>query len=308
MKDLDALENELQELERKDAEAEVARKKMKAKAGNGGAAAAKSKKPRKKNTEAVQEAVMPKPEAVQEAVMPKPEAIQEAVMPKPEAIQEAAMPKGKGRQKKPTPEAVPVDSDEDAEVVALKDRLAAYNLDSSPDNSVTDNEVLPDAKAAKKVNKKRGAVAKKANTVMLSEDDTDDEDFGMAEEPKGKKERGKRANKTKATASTKPGAGQSKQVLSQKLISEMFQPQENAENSPEKKVRRIRPSPFNKKSASFLNRAGTSDDSSSGTSVDVEQMDSVAKVARPKRENRTRAVYVESDQESEEDDSSLRIF
>ncbi|KAG0472850.1 hypothetical protein HPP92_014707 [Vanilla planifolia] len=324
MKDLDALENELQVSWfecfwvhllflcvnttlmrgpilnqigiglRKDAEAEVARKKMKAKAGNGGAAAAKSKKPRKK-TQVQTRILNIIAEAVQEAVKPKPEAIQEAVMPKPEAIQEAAMPKGKGRQKKPTPEAVPVDSDEDAEVVALKDRLAAYNLDSSPDNS--------DAKATKKVNKKRGAVAKKANTVMLSEDDTDDEDFGMAEEPKGKKGGGKRANKTKATASTKPGAGQSKQVLSQKLISEMFQPQENAENSPEKKVRRIRPSPFNKKSASFLNRAGTSGDSSSGTSVDVEQMDSVAKVARPKRENRTRAVYVESDQESEEDDS-----
>ncbi|KAG0474646.1 hypothetical protein HPP92_014332 [Vanilla planifolia] len=271
MKDLDALENELQELERKDAEAEVARKKMKAKAGNGGAAAAKSKKPRKKNTE-----------AVQEAVKPKPEAIQEAVMPKPEAIQEAAMPKGKGVKRNRHL------SDEDAEVVALKDRLAAYNLDSSPDNSVTDNEVLPDAKATKKVNKKRGAVAKKANTVMLSEDDTDDEDFGMAEEPKGKKEEGK--EQTKPKPQLRPSQGWTEQT-------------KNAENSPEKKVRRIRPSPFNKKSALFLNRAGTSGDSSSGTSVDVEQMDSVAKVARPKRENRTRAVYVESDQESEEDDS-----
>ncbi|KAH0448872.1 hypothetical protein IEQ34_022672 [Dendrobium chrysotoxum] len=291
IKDLDALDKELDNLERQDAEAEVMRKKIKAKAGNGGAAAAKQapKKPRKNNT--------------------KPSAATEPIAIDSETVQEVTKLKPKGRQNKSKSQPVSVESDEDEDLVALKERLAAYNLDSSPERRAMETETMPEAAAAKEGPKKRAAAARKAMTVV-SDEDTDDEDFENNKVPKGKKGAGggrkpANATKAKATIATKKRAGQIKPLLTQKLISEVLPPATNAVDSPEKKVRKIRPSPFNKKSGSFLDKSGingsSSEDSSLGASDEAQREDSVAK-ARPKRENRTKAVYVESIESASEDE------
>ncbi|XP_020577441.1 DNA topoisomerase 2 [Phalaenopsis equestris] len=285
-KDLDALEKKLDELEKQDAEAEVTRKKNKEKAGNGGAAAAKKapKKPRKNNT--------------------KPSAAIESMPIDSETVQEVPKPKPKRRQQKSTAKTVSVESDEDEAVIALKDRLAAYNLDSSPETSAMETETVVEIAAAKGPKKRAGA-AKKPLKLDSDEEDTDDENFENDKAPRGKKGGGggrkpaANATKTKAITVRKKGDAQNKSLLSQKLISELLPPATNAVNSPEKKVRKIRPSPFNKKSGSLLNKSETSGSGSQDSSSGASAEDFVAR-ARPKRENRARVVYVESVSEGSE--------
>lgn len=308
IKDLDALEKELEEVERKDVEAEVQRLKIKAKAGNAGAKVSKQapKKPRKNNTS--------------KQASPSTESgnIEEIAIPKPP----------KGRQNKSTtakPVSAEIEEDDD-ELLELKDRLAAYNLEDSPDNNgVTAVEA---AKTAPKNRKK----------AMIVESDENDSDFDMAEEAPNGKKAAKKAPKKRAAAPAKKAAttaesddeeeieikggggrrrttaaNATKQQIkattakkgaaaNQKLITDMLKTTTIAENSPEKKVRKMRPSPFNKKSGSLLNhnKADDIEGGSSSSGVSVEE-DSAAARARPKRENRTKAVYVESHSESEED-------
>ncbi|KAK8945392.1 DNA topoisomerase 2 [Platanthera guangdongensis] len=303
--DLDALEKELEEIERKDVEAEAQRLKIKAKAGNGGAKVQAPKKPRKNNTSKHTSPFIESGNIEEDIVIPKP----------------------KGRQNKSTVKPVSVEIVEDDELLDLKDRLAAYNLEDSPDNNgVIIAEAAKDApknkkkavvdsdendsdfdmaeapngkKAAKKEPKKRAAVAKKTTTTVES----DDEEIEMAGAPEEKKKGGGRRRTTTANATKTKTTKARKGAANQKLITDMLQTATIVDNSPEKKVRKMRPSPFNKKSGSFLNKAagigndGIEDSSSTGASVE----DSVAARARPKRETRTKAVYVESVSESEED-------
>ena len=100
------------------------------------------------------------------------------------------------------------------------------------------------------------------NMPTVLEDD--DEDFESVEAPEGGKGRGRKPANEKAkgrkaatTAMKKRGVAQSEPVLSQKLITEVLKPAENAGISPEKKVRRMGASPFNKKSESVLGRTGS---------------------------------------------------
>ena len=144
-------------------------------------------------------------------------------------------------------------------------------------------------------------------------EDDDDEGFELVEAPpKGGKARGKKPANEKAkggkagtTTTRKRGTAQSKPVLSQKLITEVLKPVENTGISPEKKVRKMRASPFNKKSGSVLGRIGSSPTSSeeSGSSSPgnpAELNEVPAAAARPKRENSGRAVYIESDSDMED--------
>jgi DNA topoisomerase-2 len=89
----------------------------------------------------------------------------------------------------------------------------------------------------------------------------------------------------------------------------MLKPAENPGISPEKKVRKMRASPFNKKSGSVLGRVGEKNETSPGdeensgsasTSASTEEsIEVVPARARPQKVNRKQTRYVLSDSESE---------
>ena len=88
----------------------------------------------------------------------------------------------------------------------------------------------------------------------------------------------------------------------------MLKPAENSGISPEKKVRKMRESPFNKNSGSMLGRVGKVNEvieneenlGSASTSASFEETIEVAPArARPQRVNRAQTRYVLSDSESE---------
>lgn len=181
---------------------------------------------------------------------------------------------------------------------------------------LTDMETeLPQMQMKNKEPNRRAAAPKKPlSTADDDHDDIeiidDDDDF----EPEEKKKKGGRKPAANGKAA-KPPAGAKKrgpasskqsQLLGQKLITEVLKP---ADNSPEKKVRKMRASPFNKKSSSVLGRTVSIEEedeeetsemslSTLGSATDVSQ--AVAPAARPKRANRGKATYIISD-DSESD-------
>lgn len=204
--------------------------------------------------------------------------------------------------------------------------------------SEMDTEV-PEAPVQKKAPAKRAAAPKKtlatvSETVDLDDDDDeidDDEDFVAPAKGAAKKGGRKPAANTKAATSKAPaaaatkrrgGANKEPQLLGQKLLTDMLKPAENSGISPDKKVRKMRASPFNKKSGSMLGRAVAKDiddeattaseeKSSSSSPSTSESVDEVVEVpapkARPQRANRRQTRYVLSDSESEKgsDDSDF---
>lgn len=195
-----------------------------------------------------------------------------------------------------------------------------------------ETEVPQVAAAGKKkqANKRTGA-RKKTSTISdtseseaeIAVDDDDDEDFGVEEIPVPVAAAGKKGGKKAAAAPKQPAAAkkrgpakkqQQPQGIGQKLLTEMLKP---TGSSPEKKVRKMRASPFNKKSGSMLGKVGvpqvesTVSEELSGspsTSDDIEEVaEVVPKKARPQRANRNQTRYVLSDTESEKatDDSDF---
>lgn len=189
---------------------------------------------------------------------------------------------------------------------------------------------VPKVPAKKKEPSKRTAAQKKplAAVSEISDDDkndSDDEDFeleAVAAPETGKKGGRKPAANAKAAkapaAAKKRGAPkkQQPQTLGQKLLTDMLKPTENAGISPEKKVRKMRESPFNKKSGSVLgrvseeNKATGSEENLGSASTSASTEDSVEILparARPQRVNRKQTRYVPSDSESENspDDSDF---
>lgn len=197
----------------------------------------------------------------------------------------------------------------------------------------------------KKGNNRKGG-AKKKSTIVLDSSDSDneingvddDDDDDFEDSSAGKKKGGRKpaaAKKptaapkkpTAAAAAKKPTAAapkkrngaaaeSKKSTLSQKFITDMLQPAESAGISPEKKVRKMRESPFNKKSGSVLGRlagkdlGSLSEDLSSGGSgasnsppsadTEVVEVAPVAGRARPQRA-RPQVTYVLSESESDND-------
>lgn len=192
----------------------------------------------------------------------------------------------------------------------------------------------PSAPAEKKEGpKRRGAAKKKSSAIVLDDsdsdnevhnvdDDDDDEDFEIMQpvapgrKKGGRKPAAQNAKKAPAAASTKKRnvGGKQSQLLGQKLITDML---ESTGISPEKKVRKMRASPFNKKSSSVLGRvaaadkdesvskdlSGGSDASSSSPSIteEVVEIAPPAARARPQRANRRQTTYVLSESESDND-------
>ncbi|KAI8538692.1 hypothetical protein RHMOL_Rhmol09G0124700 [Rhododendron molle] len=135
IKDLDALERELDEQDKTSVQAEAARNEMKSRVmGEAGLKVVTRqalKNPRKNNNKKTDDAKI-----VSEAIETRSSSAMET-----DNVPEAAKPKGRAGPKK-----APVrkqeksslilrDEDDDDEVLELKDRFAAYNLESSPDHS-----------------------------------------------------------------------------------------------------------------------------------------------------------------------------
>ncbi|KAJ4969606.1 hypothetical protein NE237_002705 [Protea cynaroides] len=278
MKDLEALEKELDEQDKTDIQTEEARKVFKNKVmRDAGMKAPKAapKNPRKNNTKKSSNL-----EPIAESV-----AVSESSAVDTENVPEVVKPKGRaGTRKAPAKKQVKVksvdsDEDDDEDVLELKERLAAYNIDeSSPDQSTSSMET----------------------------------ETTQAPPPAGKKEPAKKAaGKTNATMRKRGQANKQPPpaLLGQRLITEILKPGENAGVSPEKKVRKMRASPFNKKSGSLLGKGkevspmNTDELSlSSDSEVEVEVVPAPALARpRPQRANRGKTKYVISDSDSEED-------
>lgn len=199
-----------------------------------------------------------------------------------------------------------------------RSRISSFFLVSAMETEVTQVEA-----AKKKEPIKRAAAKKKttAKSTQISDDNSDgDEDFEIKEiaaPPAAKKGGGRKAAANAKT--TKPPAAaaaankrEPKAKLGQKLITQMLEPTENSGISPEKKVRRIRASPFNKKSGSILGRVGIEvveeeEDGGnegkmmgSGSSATTEESAGYPPArGKSQRANRTQVRYVVSDSDSE---------
>ncbi|KAA8520228.1 hypothetical protein F0562_014484 [Nyssa sinensis] len=327
MKDLDSLDRELDEQEKSDAQAEVARKVMKSRVmSEAGLKVSKqaAKNPRKNNKKTSNaESVL---ETSASSAM-ETDNIPEVMKPKARAGSKKAPAR---KQEKPSLVLKDEDDEDDDEVLELKDRLAAYNLESSPDRSEVMETEVPQNQARKKEPSKRAAAQKKPLSTLTEisddedEDEISDEDFELevVAVPEEKKKGGRKPTKNDAKAAKPPAAAkkrgkQQSQVIGQRLITEVLKPAENSGISPEKKVRKMRASPFNKKSSSVLGiskedeakiSTGTEEKAGSSPAESAEEMSEViAPRARPQRANRGKATYVVSDSESDEatDDSTF---
>ncbi|XXG56492.1 hypothetical protein AAC387_Pa03g3885 [Persea americana] len=316
MKDLDAFLVALDEQDRQDAaEADDVPKGVKANAAK--AARQGVKNPRKNNTKKASNA----DPVVEASSTSSGSSASDNVAG---IVSEVVKPKGKGKPPKKAPskkqKPTAIDSDEDEELLELKERLAAYNIES-PDQTVMETDVTITKETKKREPKKRTATQKPQSTYTeISDDDEDiqkqsipeeeDETFQPAAVKGGKKGGGRKAANANANgAARKQGAATSKNkpVLGQKLITEiLMKPAEEAGSSPEKKVRKMRASPFNKKSGSVLGRINKKKDgeenseSSPSSSPGQEEEVNVAPRARSQRNRQAAKRYVLSDDDDEE--------
>ncbi|CAM8927292.1 unnamed protein product [Rhodiola kirilowii] len=272
LRDLDALEKQLDEQDKKDAEEAIRKSKIKVTAAVGTRKAPPV--PRKNNKKTA------KPELAADTMDITINSTTETEKPA-----EVVKPKAKAAPKKaPAKKKQVVTDDEEDEVMALKDRLATYNLDSSPESSAAMDTAPAPPQGQKKATTKRAVAAKKpAKTVeLLSDEDDADEDFSVAAKP------------TQAVGKKRQPA--KKQMVGQKLVTDMLKP---AVESPEKKVRKMRASPFNKKSGSFTTNS---------IEEEVNESEPAITRARPQRGNRRPATYVLSESEDDDDsDASVKL-
>ncbi|GJN14056.1 hypothetical protein PR202_gb00831 [Eleusine coracana subsp. coracana] len=327
-RDLEALEKELDVLDKMDAEEEEKRrinreKKAEDDAENGGRKKAPKRQPKK---------TVAKSQKAESSTTNTAENVAEPVVAKRAAPRKKPVKKAngdwsggedfEGENKKPA-SASKSDEEEDY-VPTLKDRLAAFNIDDSPDYSAMDTETTGQQNEGKgrKGASKRGAARKVlASLAVMSSDDEDDDDdegddFAMKEvlevekQKKGRVRKATVAEKAKATTIRKRAPAQGK-VLKQKVLDEMLKPTEDSNTSapsPEKKVRKMRNSPFHKKSGSVLQRGAAAATTTSENSADTSPPSgsSIETIAAPQPRRTARAtkkatvVYEESD-ESEDD-------
>ncbi|KAL5827358.1 hypothetical protein ACOSQ3_019200 [Xanthoceras sorbifolium] len=309
-KDLDALEMQLDELDQADARAEEEglKRKSKLKPEAGKVARRAPKNPRK-NDKTTNNA-----KAVSDTMDTSSTSAMET-----ENVVKAVKPRGRAGSKKAPVEKIDEDDDDIPDLkqrlARLNQQLASTNLESSPEQSAVTETEVPQVAVAGKT--KRAAAGK--NTLTISDTSESEAEEIAAPAPAAGKKGGRKAAAAKPPAAEKKRGPTKKQqqpqgLLGQKLLTEMLKP---TEISPEKKVRKMRASPFNKKSGSVLGRvAAASQDESTGseqlsgspsTSYDVEEVAEVPTKARPLRANRRQTRYVLSDTESEKatDDSDF---
>ncbi|GJU89399.1 DNA topoisomerase 2 [Tanacetum coccineum] len=317
LRDLDALDHQLDEQDKRDAKDEEERRKQQEKArAKGPDGGRKARKPAKK------------PAAKKATVTPIDAEPMETgdvpAVPKPKgraaAGQKKAPAKNKGK-------ATLID-EEDELPLPLAERMAKSNFQSSQDNddivellarhNIESSPEIAEEAPKKKAPAKRAAAKKKATIAEISDEDeviemSDDSAFEAVVAPPEEKKKGGRkpaAAKPSAGAAKKrgaaAGAASKKTAAGQKLITEVLKPV-TAEASPEKKVRKMRPSPFNKKSGSVLGRMSNKEDAieeDEAMGVGESSGEVAAAKARPQRANKKKMTYVlsDSDEEEPEDD------
>ncbi|XVE99507.1 hypothetical protein REPUB_Repub03eG0204900 [Reevesia pubescens] len=246
-----------------------------------------------------------------------------------ENVPAVVKPKSRGGSKKAKQDDSDDDDDEDFDIPDLRALLAKHDIDSSPDHSDAKKTEVPQEPAGKKEPSKRAAAAKKKPVISLSEIsesigeiDINDEDLEVEEvaaAPEGGKKGGRKpaanskAAKPPAAAKKRgPAAGKQSQAQ-QKLLTEMLKPAaEGSGISPDKQVRKMRASPFNKKSGSVLGRVGISkeletitdsEETFGSASMSENNGEEVTEViqprSRPQRANRKQSTYVLSDSETD---------
>ncbi|KAG9133849.1 hypothetical protein Leryth_017933 [Lithospermum erythrorhizon] len=299
IKDLDALEKQLDELD--DELAAAASKRTNKHGAKPGArvprkATKASQKDKKKASDAKSIADIEKP------LSPMETDATEVAKTKAKAATKKAPPKsGKSSS------SVIIEDDDEDDVPALAQRLAEYTLGSSPEPS--------DDVQGQGEKKKHTTRADDKNRIVVSDgDDNEPEDDNAVEV---KKKAGKKAGNGKTSkppAAPKKRGGANKAPVLGKVITEVLKPAESTGISPEKKVRKMRSSPFNKKSGSVLGRSNTlgmdsldeteeqgSPDQESGSSTVDAVEDIVApRATRPQRATRGKVVQILSDSESDE--------
>ncbi|KAL0873030.1 hypothetical protein Bca101_022735 [Brassica carinata] len=288
-RDLESLDAELDKLDQADAEAEKeiekAQKKLRDKARvplKGGKAAAPRKQAPKKTTKAASSSAMEIGDSVVE--VPKPKGRQGAKKKAPAAAAPAdddemigegdsvvEVPKPKGRQgakkKAPAAAAAPADAKaDDDEMMDLAQRLALYSFGSTSENP---------SKAA-----------------ISLDDDGEDVVVEVAAPAKGGRKPAAASKTVKPPAAPrKRGPAASKKQPAAEVVTV----------SPEKKVRKMRSSPFNKKSSSVLGRLANKEGEEEEESAETVAAENSS---RPKRANRKVMKYVLSDSESESENDS----
>lgn len=194
--------------------------------------------------------------------------------------------------------------------------------------AVTETEV---PKAQTKAPAKRAAAQKKAlpSTPDVSDGEDaieiDDDEFEPAAAVGGKKKGGRKPAAAKAAAAPKPPgkkapANNQSQSVGQRLITQVLKPAEDAGVSPDRKVRKMRASPFNKKSGAVMGKNTSSSSTSSHESEEVSPLipslgsldEEVSEVvvapkARPQRATKKTTTYVISDSDTEEDNDDIEI-
>ncbi|KAJ8573579.1 hypothetical protein K7X08_010090 [Anisodus acutangulus] len=300
MKDLDVLDKQLDEQDKIDIQTEEARERIKKKVMN--AAGVKAPKPRPRKTT--------KKAAVVESTA-EPMDVSVGSTAETANVTEVVKPKGRGGPKKAPAKAKSIavedDEEDNDEVLALKDRLAAYNLNSSPDRSeVMETEVPKAQKKAPAAQKKK--IVPSSADVSDDEDEieiSDDDEFEPEVAVEAKKKGGRKPATTKEAAAKPPKkrapAKKQSQSIGQRLITQVLKPAEDAGVSPDRKVRKMRESPFNKKSGAVLQ----SPVSSLGSLEEQVSEAVVAPKARPQRVNRgKKTTYVISDSDTDEEENN----
>ncbi|KQK00888.1 DNA topoisomerase 2 isoform X2 [Brachypodium distachyon] len=225
----------------------------------------------------------------------------------------AAIPKPAAQKKKPAKKV----KDAEDEILELKDRLAASNLDSSPEHIDMETETTEGPEKGKKgvdEPSNRGAAKKAMSSLADWSDEEDltapiheseDEGFAMEEVQVEKKTRGRKPAAEKSKPAVRKRAPAQSKGMRQKVMEEIFKPTDDSTTSapsPVKKVRKMRASPFNKKSGSVFQRVAGA---STGTEdTDAPQSGSSAEPVAPRRtarERKAKAIYIDS--ASDNDDS-----
>ncbi|KAL3726570.1 hypothetical protein ACJRO7_031468 [Eucalyptus globulus] len=264
LEDLAALEEKLNEQEKIDAQAEETRKARSKTNGVGTKVSRQApKKPRQNNSKAKNS------EAQAEVTRGSTIALEA------ENVADVAKPKrGAGAKKAPAPKprkSASVSDDEDFELLNLRERLAAYNLESSPDNSSALEDKVPEIPVKAKEPSKRAASKKKASVILSdtseeenSNDSGDDDDKIVDSEAEVAKKKGGRKPAAAAKISKPPAAAKKGQANKQQ-----------AQGTIQRKA-------------------------DSSTSDDTEEVVEVAPPrGRPQRAKRQQTRYVVSDSESE---------
>ncbi|KAK1370432.1 DNA topoisomerase II [Heracleum sosnowskyi] len=223
-----------------------------------------------------------------------------------DTVHEVVNPKGKAKGK---------------EAPIKMQRKPTSTLRDEDDHEIRDQSEAMEVELRQKEAKKKPPSRKKGSAANEVEKSFDNEDIEV--QVVEKKKAGRKAAAGKAKAAKPPAApaatkkrGLAAQMVGQKLIADVLKP---AEKSPEKKVRKMRASSFNKKSGSLLGRAAAKDTKDASVSPISEEefggstsnLDTIGGggssetmtrvITRPQRANRTRKTYVLSDSESEKE-------